>query len=76
MVACYQNHAHIGEANTILMQFVETEVAWIWCLKLLRSYDDQFVQYFAANMLLTKARKHWGQLTPQQHDEVYQDLVL
>ena len=65
----------MSEANAILMQFVEADVAWVWCLKLLRSVD-QFVQYFAANMLLTKARKHWGQLTTQQHDEVCHDLVM
>lgn len=72
---CHQDHAQVAEANTILMHFVETELAWVWCLKLLRSFDDQFVQYFAANMLLTKARRHWCQLMPQQQEEVYQDMA-
>ena len=61
----------MGEANAYLMQFVETEDAWLCCLKLLRS-EDNFVQYFAANMLLTKVSEvmHAFIDTVHQYNEV------
>jgi len=55
-------------ADTWLNSFTSQPAAWEASLQLLG--DRPEVAYFAANMLLTKVRREWSQLSPQQRAAV------
>jgi hypothetical protein len=69
----YQTPEEIHAANGILMAFMEEQSSWVWSLNLLQ-YDDHFVRFFAANMLLTKVKRHWMLLDKDQRNDIFNYL--
>lgn len=57
----------------MLMLFLEEELSWIWSLDLLKC-DDHFVRFFAANLLLTKVKRHWMLLSKDQRIDIFNFL--
>jgi hypothetical protein len=53
---------HSKEASVWLNSFAEASEAWEISLALLEPSRPASVQFFVANLLLTKARREWGQL--------------
>ena len=64
-----QTPEEIYTANKSLMAFIESDMSWVWTLDLLK-YDDEFVRFFSANILLTKAKRHWSALNKEQRTDI------
>ncbi len=64
-----QDAAQQTVASTWLNSFSISAEAWPVALALL---DEQSLEasFFAANMLLSKARRDWHRLTPEQHSQL------
>eukprot|EP01041_Mallomonas_annulata_P004149 gene4149-8250_t len=60
----------VNNANFQILSLIETEMAWSLSLSLLQAERD-FVQFFVANILYTKIRKHWSQLAESQRLELF-----
>lgn len=58
------------EANTWLTSFATTPEAWGGCLSLLEPSTPAQAAFFAANMLLSKARSEWGGLEQTMRDQL------
>jgi Importin-beta N-terminal domain len=68
--ALYGNDANeSARANTYLMQCAEQPAAWSLGIELTSTSADTASQFFGANLLLTKIKRHWHQAcfrsTPQ-----------
>ena len=64
-----QDTAQQTAASSWLNSFSTSAEAWPVALALL---DEQSLEasFFAANMLLSKARRDWHRLTPEQHSQL------
>jgi Importin-beta N-terminal domain len=60
--ALYGNDANeSARANTYLMQCAEQPAAWSLGIELTSTSADTASQFFGANLLLTKIKRHWHQ---------------
>lgn len=59
-------HESQQQANQWLNAFSQQPQAWDACLELLDPARDPEVSFFCANMLLTKVRKEWHKVPPDQ----------
>ncbi len=64
----------LSESNEYLLQYIETELAWQASFSLFDSVRPD-KRYFAANIILTKLNRHWGQLNAMQHTEMFEYLM-
>lgn len=64
------NAEHSKEASIWLNSFAETPEAWEISVSLLDPSRSAFVQFFAANLLLSKARREWSQLSQQDRSSI------
>lgn len=64
-----QDTAQQTAASAWLNSFSASAEAWPVALALL---DEQLLEtkFFAANMLLSKSRRDWHRLTPEQHSQL------
>jgi hypothetical protein len=68
------DNVQISRSNEFLIQFVETNDAWKASLDLFQS-SNEHVRFFASNILYTKIKRHWSQLSSSQQDDIYRILI-